>query len=487
MDITKLEDNSPDSSPENINEENRQCRFCQQSDEEGVRILSLTNLLLYLPVYVSPSDPEYLSRFVCYACVGKMHFVKNFFTQIYDSYVDVTENVSKFLKHDMIVESEKLVKLEVNINDAKNETEETDSKVTFAEDSKTPNDEEKKHKIESKPLKRKKRYKVPKHVLESGKLLPLKYRGFRQLLISSLATLCTCAECGKQFEKHEENVDHWQLCHHNNRMFYKCVEEENVCLFSSSSFIETKTHLKEHMFELGFSLKCSVCKKFVEKFRMPEHMKAHNTVAGNFKCEECGKKFLFIKSLKQHSTIHGKNERKFICSFCPRAFFKNGALRAHVNTVHRKIWEYSCSLCDKRFQYPSSLKNHISSFHEQQQFSCEKCDATFGTKKTLKSHIDNVHNGVYKFNCDVESCTGKFNRKHLFIAHMNGHQGLRPFTCSTCGKGFGNQEVLRRHEELHLPSEERDKFPCKICRAVLSSSGSLCNHKKLIHKLELES
>ena len=128
----------------------------------------------------------------------------------------------------------------------------------------------------------------------------------------------------------------------------------------------------------------------------------------------------------------------------------------------------------------------MNSFHGKQKFSCRKCDAAYSKIDDLKTHINSVHNGIYKFNCDVESCTAKFNRKRLFVSHMNGHQGLRPFTCSTCGKGFKNKEQLRRHEHLHLSNEKRDKFQCKICGDVLSSSGSLYNHKKLIHKYEIQ-
>merc|ERR1712098_110397 len=137
--ITKVDENELES----IEVEIDLCRFCQQPIDDGIKIFSLTSLLPYLPVYVSLGDPENLPEKVCFVCVGKMNFVKDFFTQIYDTYVDLTEDVKIFLKLDMIVETPKLESsadcVQVNIEEKDSKVfdiEEKDSKVIDNEDSK---------------------------------------------------------------------------------------------------------------------------------------------------------------------------------------------------------------------------------------------------------------------------------------------------------------------------------------------------------------
>ena len=49
---------------------------------------------------------------------------------------------------------------------------------------------------------------------------------------------------------------------------------------------------------------------------------------------------------------------------------------------------------------------------------------------------------------------------------------------------FDEADIAKlQHEVSHLPKEERKGFRCKMCGDVLSSSGSLSNHKKLKHKI----
>ena len=505
--ITKLKEKSLDYSSTN-EYENILCRFCLQQLDDGVKILSLTYLLPFLPVYVLSSDPETLPQKVCFVCLGKMNFVKDFFTQIYNSYVEVTEDVKIFLKVDMIVDTPTLeppadeVKDEIEEKDEgkekeevvekdeieeKGDFEEKHSVETDAGDTKISVDEKTEGSTASKTFKKKtpnRKLIVPKDLIESGRILPLKYRNFKKMSICKTATMCTCTECGQQLKNHEENLDHWQISHYKKEMFYNCIEEEKDCNFSSKSFRETKIHLKEHMFELGFHLKCSFCNKLVEKYKLPDHiLHSHNNNERKFGCEECDKKFPTPRLLKEHSKLHGPIEKNFACQYCPKAFSSKGKLRHHVNLVHKKIRDYKCTLCNNQYQSIASLKYHVSSFHENKRFSCDTCGATYATSRKLKKHSDSVHNGIFQYNCDVENCSAKFNGKQFYESHMNAHQGLRPYTCITCGKGYGRKELLKRHEVSHLPKEERKGFRCKMCGDVLSSSGSLSNHKKLKHKI----
>ena len=63
----------------------------------------------------------------------------------------------------------------------------------------------------------------------------------------------------------------------------------------------------------------------------------------------------------------------------------------------------------------------------------------------------------------------------LYYFRIHFSIGLKPFTCSHCGKSFARKEKLKEHERIH--TGERP-FTCDVCGKSFSDSGNFSNHKK---------
>ncbi|KAK1236383.1 hypothetical protein PQX77_000367 [Marasmius sp. AFHP31] len=64
---------------------------------------------------------------------------------------------------------------------------------------------------------------------------------------------------------------------------------------------------------------------------------------------------------------------------------------------------------------------------------------------------------VPMFSCDVPGCTSKgFTERHNLMYHMRSHQGIRPYKCYKCDKGFLSSSDLNRHlTKAKRPCNER--------------------------------
>merc|ERR1719300_955515 len=138
-----------------------------------------------------------------------------------------------------------------------------------------------------------------------------------------LNTFCICAECGEYSRNHDINKEHWAISHQHKELMYRCIEEKDRCSFSSNSLERMKDHIREHMLELGYMVKCKICGKIIR-----------NEI-----------------SMKNHKKIHLPREEyyKIPCEDCGKMFKDKASLKAHVKAVHLGIKDIPCDLCDAKF------------------------------------------------------------------------------------------------------------------------------------------
>ncbi|KAJ8964105.1 hypothetical protein NQ314_005130 [Rhamnusium bicolor] len=52
-------------------------------------------------------------------------------------------------------------------------------------------------------------------------------------------------------------------------------------------------------------------------------------------------------------------------------------------------------------------------------------------------------------------CDRAFSDKKLLTAHMQVHNGMKPYSCSICNKGFSYYSSLSAHKKIHLKEKNK--------------------------------
>jgi KRAB domain-containing zinc finger protein len=174
----------------------------------------------------------------------------------------------------------------------------------------------------------------------------------------------------------------------------------------------------------------------------------------NYQCVECDKTFITNSDLRRHGKTH-ENAKKLICSFpnCGFATARKEHLLNHEST-HTSIearLNYPCCICTEYFSSRSVLNRHMK--------TCSK------PKKSTEPKPD--------LDTKCETCEKVFSNIYKLRQHRKNHESVLEFVCGTCGKGFGTNESLIKHEALHLDK----KFICDICEKPFGRADYLAKHK----------
>ncbi|XP_030755659.1 uncharacterized protein LOC115881991 isoform X35 [Sitophilus oryzae] len=195
-----------------------------------------------------------------------------------------------------------------------------------------------------------------------------------------------------------------------------------------------------------------------------------------YRCCTCSYQTTYKFNFSKHKKIHlAPGERQmFACLHCDKTYIQKQSLQHHLQNnhidsrakalkkSHKKV--YRCSMCSYQTPYKSHLNTHKNTHlppEERQRFACLHCDKTYIQKQALQWHL-------------------KYHHTDLRAKALKELQ-IKVYRCSTCSYQTPSKSCLNRHNNIHLPPEERQKFACLHCNKTYIQKQALQWHLKYYH------
>lgn len=441
------------------------CRFCALSLPGCISIFSPAGLKLKLAEKISCSLPlavdesDKLPNTVCLGCVDQLESCYKFIQQAWKAYEDLLLRVET-AELDIGGECQTIIKVEPEDPES---SESEDEEWLIRPPKKNVRG------VKKKKLKGHSAKSVTKQ--ETGDSFS---KGPKNTEIITNVALTSCSQCGAQHANNRENQAHWQSHHPGVPVEYACQQE--TCAFKTIHLSEIKDHLKEHLFQDGRIGQCEICAKFFPDRQMKRHMSTVHAERA-FACSGCDRRFKSQRMLRAHERQHAPPGEKyrFSCEKCGKQFVQQSSLDLHLKR-HQERKPHKCEDCSKSFYSEQDFKYHKFTHTGERPFQCDQCDHSFIRNGDLGKHIRIKHLNQLRFQCSF--CPVKYNRQDQLRAHELGHTGELPFRCEACGRGFTRKHKLQSHLTVHLPEEERYRYPCPLCGKRFTMRCNLKAHLK---------
>ena len=121
-------------------------------------------------------------------------------------------------------------------------------------------------------------------------------------------------------------------------------------------------------------------------------------------------------AIKSADVIDTSKEKHIICDICHKIMASIRTLTDHKRQYHSDTSKhYKCDQCDYHTFEQFRLKKHKRTHDPTLRFQCDKCDISCSSKPNLRRHVKTVH------------------------------EGIKPATCSECGKSYEGKRSLAMH------------------------------------------
>ena len=289
-----------------------------------------------------------------------------------------------------------------------------------------------------------------------------------------------CHICGKGFMRPYDLKSHMESMHNEGGKSYMC----DKC---GKSF-QTPKAFKIHVFKHQMFHMCTVCERvFCGRTKLRDHLAVDHQIGVTFDemfiCHLCHKKHKSSSSLDDHLHSEHKLRKDHFCLHCDDKSFSTKAMKTlHMIEVHEmnpiadansefqiepsmniksadvidtsKGKSVVCDICNKIMSSMRTLVDHKRQYHtdSSKHYKCDQCDYHTFEQYRMKKHKA-VHDPSLRFACDKcdVTCSSKPNlRRHIRTVH----EGIKPVSCSECGKSYeGNRSLamhlLREHNILY--------------------------------------
>ncbi|XP_043854978.1 zinc finger protein 2 homolog isoform X1 [Dromiciops gliroides] len=123
--------------------------------------------------------------------------------------------------------------------------------------------------------------------------------------------------------------------------------------------------------------------------------------------------------------------------------------------------------------HQSHLPCHARFYDGMRRYAVHCCGKAFGWNSDLIRH-QNIHIGKKFYKCN--QCGKAFTGESHLVVHQRIHTGEKPYECNQCGKTFTERSNLAAHQRIHTGEKP---YECNQCGKAFTQSSSLAAHKRI--------
>ncbi|XP_002942448.3 gastrula zinc finger protein XlCGF57.1 [Xenopus tropicalis] len=199
--------------------------------------------------------------------------------------------------------------------------------------------------------------------------------------------------------------------------------------------------------------------------------------AKGYTCTDCGKHFTIESDYICHQRTH--SPEMFRCSDCHNCF---GSLAELV--IHQTLYKEQCGKTVlSRGKSPTQQSERqgkggkgvtqLVTNNGVKPFTCSECGKSFTKRSNLTMH-QKIHSGERPFSCS--ECGKCFTQSSKLLIHQGTHTEEKPFACSECGKSFSQMGYLLTHKRIHTGEKP---FSCPQCGKLFTRKSTLLKHQRI--------
>ncbi|EDS41887.1 zinc finger protein 232 [Culex quinquefasciatus] len=286
----------------------------------------------------------------------------------------------------------------------------------------------------------------------------------------------SCAKCQRKFETKSGMAIHFKYCINPTRK-KPLVPKLHTCSICSANFrywSQLEEHFTRHAGSKEFECRKGNCKR--RFFSMPSRKKHENNCKGmNLLEVSFGQESSATCSETMEMQLPTEI-RVYACKNCPRKFDTEGGLSKHAwrcKEPDQTRQLHTCEICSMEFLNAKNLDAHMNKHNGIKPYRCknETCGMHFYGKLEMYAHGRVC--GKDKPICQL--CGRQLSSEVTLRAHMETHAAEPTAECETCGKKFKTKKLLKTHQAVH--SDER-KFSCDECGKAYKTLYALKVHRR---------
>ncbi|XP_039961835.1 transcription factor grauzone-like [Bactrocera tryoni] len=186
-----------------------------------------------------------------------------------------------------------------------------------------------------------------------------------------------------------------------------------------------------------------------------------------------------LKTIQEADKFLAENTQ-LNCCICTEQLNDFKELKTHFRQKHQCTGYVIC--CNLRFNKRTLYVDHIQLHKNPDFFKCCICNKQLISRKNYANHMHSLHPAEENLQFACKLCPKKFSKQYILDSHIKMRHMPKDHICNLCDKAFASIWILKQHEK----AVHRNEFEsvCEICGKRLRNAANLQYHMDNIHNTE---